>query len=118
MTDHVDLDDLKDRVYFESATYDPRFVWRKIYPVKDVESDLLRANPGLTKKQITELGKIGITYSPVTDARWTDGFDRFMIVDCAHRDVDREGDVCGHCGKDFTPVKAPAKKTAARRRRK
>jgi hypothetical protein len=86
MTDHVDLDDLRKRTFFESATLDPRFVFEETDPLTDGETT------------------------------WR----QFKLIDCAHRDVDREGDVCGHCGKDFTPapVKAPVKKTAARRRRK
>lgn len=110
MSEYVDLDELKDRVYFYAASLDDRFVWRQIFPVKDVENDLLRANPDLTDKQITELGKVGIISSPVTDARWADGFDRFMIVDCAHREADRADNVCQHCGKDFTPARRKARK--------
>jgi len=81
MSEYVDLDDLKQRRYFESATLDPRFVFEETEPLEE---------HGVVWKQ-------------------------FRIVDCAHRDVDREGDACGHCGKDFTPVKAPVRKRRSRK---
>lgn len=101
MTNYVDLDALRRNVYFRAASLDPRFEWRQIWPVQDVENDLLTANPGLTSEQIEILGKVGIKFSPTRDPQWADGFERFMIVDCAHRDVDRDGDLCTHCGKAF-----------------
>jgi len=101
MTNYVDLDELRDRVYFRAASLDDRFVWRQIFPVEDVENNLLRANPQLTPAQIEVLGKVGVIHGPNTPPRWADDFERFMIVDCAHREVDRDGDLCTHCGHAF-----------------
>lgn len=107
MTNYVDLDELRNEIYFRAASLDPRFVWRQIFPVKDVENELLPANPDLTPKQIEALGKIGIRFSPTSEPQWADGFERYMLVDCAHRPVDRDGELCTHCGKDFTPAPSP-----------
>jgi hypothetical protein len=89
MTNYVDLDDLRKRRFFESATFDPRFVWEETEPL-------------------------------VSDGK---SWRRFRIVDCAHRPVDRDGDLCTHCGHAFehSPhtewATAGAKKAAARRRK-
>lgn len=119
MTNYVDLEELRNRVFFESATRDDRFVWRRIVPVEDVQKNLLPANPDLTQDQITELGRVGVIYG-VDAPRWADGFNRFMIVDCAHRPADRDGALCTHCGHAFEEPRSPApvKKAAARRRKK
>jgi hypothetical protein len=71
---HVDLDSLKQNVYFVTATLDERYTWQKI-PAEDL--------PGL-----------GIT----------DEADRYRITGCAHREADRDGDTCGHCGES---IKSP-----------
>jgi hypothetical protein len=113
---HIDLDDLKTRVFFETASHDDRFVWQEIFPVRDVQHNLIDANPGLTAEQFTELGRVGVIYGPDTDPRWADGFRRFRIIRCAHREVDRvNGDQCGHCGAD-NPYEPPAEEAARKRR--
>lgn len=105
MTNYVDLDELRDRVYFRSASLDPRFVWEEI-------------QPGPEFSDIAEID--GDRWV------WADGLSRFKLVDCAHRDVDRDGDLCTHCGHAFehsphavweTKGTRTAKKTAARRRK-
>lgn len=80
MSEYVDLEKLKNRMYFSAASLDPRFVWEKI-------SD-------------DELYALGVG----------DGFERYRLIDCAHREADREGDVCGHCGKSFAKAKRSRKK--------
>jgi len=75
MANYVDLDELRSRVFFEVATTDDRFVWEEISP-----------DPGIAQT----------TYD-----QWTDGFRRFRLLDCAHREVDRDGDLCTHCGHEF-----------------
>jgi hypothetical protein len=106
MTNYVDLDELKDRVYFESATFDRRFKWSEIMP-----------DPKVAPVIAGEGGE---------PDRWADGFRRFHLLDCAHRDVDRDGDLCTHCGHAFehsphavweTKGAKAAKKTTARRRK-
>jgi len=100
MTNYVDLDDLKSRVYFETATVDDRYTWEEITP-----------DPAIAQT----------TYD-----QWTDGFRRFRLTGCAHRAVDRDGELCTHCGHAFPysphtvwetegTKKAAAKKTAAKR---
>jgi hypothetical protein len=86
MSEYVDLEELKHRVYFRAASLDPRFVWEKI-------SD-------------EDLDTMGIH----------DGFERFRLVDCAHRDADRiaGGRQCGHCGHE-NPYEPPAA-TAVRKK--
>lgn len=87
MTNYVDLDDLRSRVYFESATLDDRYTWEEIAPDPDV--------------------------AQTTYDRWTDGFRRFRLVDCAHRAADRDGALCVHCGHEFPHVKWETKGTKA-----
>ncbi len=79
MTNYVDLDELRTRVFFEQATRDDRFTWEEITPDPDI--------------------------APV--------FRRFRLTGCAHREVDRDGSLCTHCGHQFE-YKAP-KMTAARK---
>jgi hypothetical protein len=65
---HIDLDELKARVFFGTATQDDRYVWEKI--------------PG------SELDALGIS----------DGLDRYRITGCAHPEAYRSGNRCTHCG--------------------
>jgi hypothetical protein len=71
MTNYVDLDELRGRVFFRAASLDDRFIWEKIPD--------------------EQLYGMGIS----------DGFERFRLIDCAHRPVDRDGDLCTHCGHAF-----------------
>jgi len=87
MTNYADLEALRDGVYFESATQDSRFVWEEISP----------PDPSVAE---------------VIGGVWFDGFRRFRLLDCAHRDEDRDGDLCTHCGYAFP---APEKKAASRK---
>jgi hypothetical protein len=101
MTDYVDVDELKTRLYFISATLDERFLWKEVVPTYPAEL-LLTENPGLPDSMISELGKVGIVSSPTTEPRWADGFRRFRLIACAHRPVDRDGLLCTHCGDTVT----------------
>lgn len=62
MTNYVDLDELKNRIYFQTATMDDRFTWEEILPVAE------------------------------------DGMRRYRMTGCAHREADRDGNLCTHCG--------------------
>ena len=91
MSGYVDLDELKDRVFFRTATHDDRFVFEEIEPGPDHSDEAELSGDRWV---------------------WADGTSRFKITGCAHRDADREGDVCGHCGKSFAKTR-----WAARRKR-
>lgn len=112
---YVDLSELRDGVYFQQATHDPRFTWREIHPPAELH-DLLKANPGLSPVQVEVLGQVGIITGPHEAPKWADGFRRFQLVDCAHREVDRDGALCSHCGHE-NPYEPP-KATAARKARR
>lgn len=92
---HVDLEELRGGVYFETATHDQRYTWAPVEPDD--------------------------TIAPVTaEGEWADGFRRFRIVDCSHREVDRDGDRCSHCGQvnPYEPPKMTAARKARARRKK
>jgi hypothetical protein len=84
MTNYVDLDELKTRTFFESATKDPRFVFEEVEPLED------------------DHGRV-----------WS----QFKIVDCAHRETDRDGDLCTHCGHAFAHKPRAVTKRAPRKPR-
>lgn len=100
---YVDVDELSKGVYFMSATLDARFVWEEIDP-----SSLPADHP-----LVLQVG----TAQPVLDGPviFADNLRRFTLVDCAHREADRDGALCTHCGKDgFEVKKAPAKKAVSK----
>jgi hypothetical protein len=86
MTNYVDLGELKGNVYFGQATLDDRFFWEEIQP-----------DPKIAE---------------VANGRWFDGTRRFRLLDCAHKETYRDGDLCTFCGHQF-PHKAT--KTTARK---
>jgi hypothetical protein len=103
MTDYVDVKELRRAVYFESATHDQRFLWEEIIPADLPDDHSLIAEVGVVQPLLD---------GPVIFA---DNFRRFRLVDCAHRDADRDGDLCTHCGHHF--AHKPPTKTAAPRKR-
>jgi hypothetical protein len=98
---YVDVDELRKGVYFMSATLDPRFVWTEIDPLSLSADDPLIGSPGVVQ--------------PVLDGPviFADNLRRFRLVDCAHREEDRDGKLCTHCGQP-NPYEPPAQ-TAARK---
>lgn len=95
MIANVDLEELKQREFFVTATQDDRYVWAEIKPSAD--------HPA------AEYSGDGWT--------WADGTSRYRLVRCAHREIDRVGRKCGHCGAD-NPYEPPAQESARKRRRK
>jgi hypothetical protein len=87
MSGHVDLDSLKQNVYFVTATLDDRYTWALI--PRD------------------ELANLGIT----------DEADRYRITGCAHREADRiaGSNRCGHCGGE-NYYEPPAAEAARKKR--
>jgi hypothetical protein len=86
-TNYVDVEELRTRVFFETATLDPRFTFEEIIP----------ADPAIAE---------------VMNGRWMDGQRRFRLIDCVHPETMRDGVLCTHCGHaDQVP---PAKKRASK----
>lgn len=77
---YVDIDSLKQNVYFVTATLDDRYTWALI--PRD------------------ELADLGIT----------DDADRYRITGCAHREAYRIGGTCSYCGNEnpYEPPAAEA----------
>jgi hypothetical protein len=101
---HVNMEELKTRVFFKMATLDDRYVWEEIVASPDNESLV-----GIEAVDITQMGEL-----PERTYIWADGATRYRIARCAHREMDRHGDLCGHCGVK-NPYEPPAQ-TAARKR--
>lgn len=115
MTNYMDLDELRDRVYSRAHSLDDRFIWRKIIPVENVECDLLSANPQLTPILLDQLGRIGIVYGPDRDPEWADGFEHYQLLGCAHLEMYRDGKLCFFCGHE-NPYEPPAEEAARKAR--
>lgn len=113
MTNYADIDDLRRRVYFHSATLDNRFKWEKLTP--GFGATLRETHPGLTVEQAHELDMIGVTLRPDQDPQWADGLDRYRLVDCAHLEMYRDGKLCTFCGHEN--YYEPPAQTAARKQR-
>lgn len=116
MTNYANIDALKRRVYFHSATLDDRYTWEKLTP--SFGRELREQHPELTTEQHHELDMLGVTMRP-EQVEWADGLDRYRMVGCAHRPVDRDGALCTHCGADvdYTPAPEPAPLANKRRKR-
>lgn len=90
MSSYVDIESLRENVYFVEATLDTRFTWKEITP----------ADPSVAE---------------VMNGRWMDGLQRFRLTGCAHPESYREGARCTHCGHE-NPYEPPAVTTARKRR--
>lgn len=78
MSAYVDIESLRDNVYFVEATLDTRFTWEEISP----------ADPSVAE---------------VMNGRWMDGLQRFRLTGCTHPESYRDGTRCTHCGHDDKP---------------
>ena len=107
MAEYVDISELRLGVYFESATLDDRFKWQEIDPDPAVGTVINTAPSGEDPVYV-----------------WADNFRRYRLLGCAHREADRDGALCTHCGhqnpyeppKQEAARKTRAKKTAARKK--
>lgn len=95
MTNYVDLDELREREFFITATQDDRYVWEEIKPYADHPAAELAGDQWV----------------------WADGTSRYRLVGCAHREADRDGALCTHCGHEDS-YEPPEQKPARRRRGK
>lgn len=110
-TNYADIDNLKRRVYFHSATLDDRYEWEKLTP--SFGSELREKHPDLTTEAAHELDMLGVTLHHGRPPEWADGLDRYRMIGCAHREADRDGALCTHCGHAFDHK--PAAKTRRRK---
>lgn len=83
MTNYTNVPDLQTKIYFVTATYDDRYVWEEIQPGPDYADLAERSGDGWV---------------------WADGTSRYRMLGCAHRDADRDGALCTHCGDEVVEV--------------
>jgi hypothetical protein len=98
VTNYVDIPDLQTKIYFHTATLDDRYVWEEIKP--------------------------GPAYADLAERRddgwqWADGTSRYRLLGCAHREQDRDGVLCTHCGDTVaTAIPQPPEQPVKRRGRR
>lgn len=95
MTNYVDLDDLKTRTFYESATHDPRFVFEEVEPVED------------------EHGRTWAQFKIVDCAHRPEDRDGVLCTHCG-----KDFQESPHAVWETKGAKAAKKTTAARRRKK